>query len=197
MSFTCDANTDTTNPKTATVHLFYTTDGSTELDAVDVTVNQKKAGGASTSYTWNFSSTEFQTANSSNATLVLTSSASANSNTTITWTYAGTDMVFVANKTKYVDNTYLQMGGGGSASSRSFTFTAPDAGTLTINGCSNKSESRTLVVTLDGSAVSASSGGSSSSSSPSDHVYALTAGGTVVIYASGGDFRFYSIAYTN
>ena len=44
LSFTCDPNTDPDNPKTAIVRLFYTTDGSTELDFIDVTVTQKKAG---------------------------------------------------------------------------------------------------------------------------------------------------------
>ena len=194
ISFTCDKNGDSANTKTATVRLTYTYN-TDQTVTKDVTITQKKVASSSISYLWDFSSSDFSDANNS-ASTVLSSSQSPSSNTSITWNYIGVDLTYVANKSTY-NGTYIQTGGSGSSTSRCFSFIAPESGTLTLSASSNGSSSRALTVTLDGDSVVASSGGTVTSTTPNSHVYNLTAGGTVVIYSSDGQIRYYSISYSN
>ena len=162
-----------------------------------ITVNQLGSGTSLTyvDYTWNFTdlipSTDI--GNLTESSYVF---GAAEDNTVSLTYYPKSDG---KDKTATSSNkTYLQPNGGGDPSStnlRYFSFTSPSTGTLTINGCSNKSATVNLIVKVEGTTVAAKTGGSSNNSTPSNHVYEVGAG-AVIIYADS-TFRYYEIAYTN
>lgn len=190
LTFTCDENTDPDDPKTATVHLLYTTDGSTELAYANVTVTQKKAGAAVT-YTWGFTSTN-------------TSDTVAN--TTYSWSsdtvgqaisYDGKSSDSIIEYPSKSGVYCLKMNGDSSSGSRRyFTYSAPTAGTLIITGYQQGSADASLTVKLGSDTVSADAGSPTAfASSETECTYTITTAGTVTFYTTGKSY-FKSVVFT-
>lgn len=195
VTFTCDENADTEDVKTATVHLFYTTDGSSELDSVDVTVTQKKAGAVSVSYSWGF------TADNTSDTVANTTYSweSDTAGQTISYSGGGSDSI-----TQYPSKSgiyCLKMNGdsGTNGSRRYFTYTAPSAGTLRITGYKQGNNNANLTVNLGSDTVTADVGSPAafaSADDPTECVYTISAAGTVKFYTDGKSY-FKSVVFTN
>ena len=182
VTFECSEN-EGENPRMCKLILSYT--GSED---VEVIIKQKSKTFLSVNYTWDFNS--IFSAESTLEAGTYTYPAAEDSNVMLTYTTSkSNDKVAKAS-----DIYYLQPNGAASATDRVLSFTAPTSGTLTITGCSNKEEMRTLTV-LQTSEVIATSGGSSISATPSDHVYSIESG-LVKIYASQ-IFRYYTISFSN
>ena len=195
ISFTCDENDDASNAKTATVRVTYTYN-TDQTATKDITITQRKKGSVSFTYTWDF--TGLATAET-----MLTGVAGNYDYEYSNEEGDGETIVYTArndNKDKIgysSSKSFIQPNGASNGSNyRYFTYSAPAAGVLRIQACSNGSSAKNLTVTLAGATVTPTSGGSSSSSTPSLHVYSISAAGTVKIYADG-TVRYYSIVYSN
>ena len=187
IDFTCDANDDTENPKTATVRLTYTYD--TDKTATkDVTITQKKKGG-SVDYVWDFASSEWQTALEAQA-------AAAKSTDNSSWTVSYDDLTFTAggSNAKW-DSTYITTGGTGSKTKRVFTFTATAAGTLSVwsSNTSNKEDTSRKVNVAVGTNDPEVKDGGAASSAPAQLDFDITAG-DVYIYTTSS-LRIYKIEF--
>lgn len=198
ITFTCDANTSTESPKTATVHLVYTTNGTDELATADITVTQKKkASGSSTTYSWSFASSDVMSSAWSGS-----GDYTWNSNTTgqtISYSYSKDQIVeYPSGSGIYCMKTTGDAKPGNSSGKRVFTYAAPCAGTLTIKGYKQSTNDGALTVTLDGEAVTKDTGSSSEFSSNSDVstcVYTISKAGTVVFYTAKKSY-FQSVDFT-
>lgn len=184
ISFECDANTDTSAPKTATVHIVYKDGSDNVLDEIDVTVTQKKKPSATlTRYTW---------VAPSSATLTQGTDYTWESDTagqTISYSVGSSDAIITVNEV-----SVIKMNGssnyGATSKRRVFTYVAPCAGTLKIMGFQYSSNDGTMNVKLDGEAVTASGSQSSfnSTSTLCTCEYEITAAGTVEFYTTGKSY---------
>ena len=189
VTYSISANED---PEERTGHIYLQL-GDNDALVIDITQLANGSSVSTVNYTWNFTELITTTGSLTEPSYVF---ASAEDETAVLTYYPKSDG---KDKTASSSNKiYLQPNGGGAPSGsnrRYFTFKAPSAGTLTINGCSNKDAEVNLLVYVNDSLVEATSGGSSSNTTPTDHVF-IIGGGEVVIYANA-TFRYYSIAFSN
>ena len=190
ISFTCDKNTDTVNPKTATVRLTYTYN-TDQTATKDVTITQKKASTGSVDYVWDFASTEWQGALAAQA-------AAANGTNNSSWSVTYDDLTFTAggSNAKW-DPTYITTGGSGSKTKRVFTFTTSVAGTLSVwsSNTNNSADTSRKVNVVVGSGTVQTQDGGAASSSPARLDFNISAG-DVYIYTTNS-LRIYKIEFHN
>lgn len=94
---------------------------------------------------------------------------------------------------------YIQAGGKGTATSRSFSFSAPSSGKLTVvasNTGSTEDMTRNVTVLVNGATQDFPAGSVSTSPTTCEFDIDITAETTVTIYPTGNGLRFYSIEYT-
>lgn len=147
-------------------------------------INKPAPVGGEVTLTWDFSSAEWQAALAAAAPL-------AKGTNQANWTVTLDGLTYTSgSKNGKWDTTYIQPNGGGSATERVFSFTAPANGTLKITAASaNSSETRTLAV-LDATEVE-----------QTKEVLEQTVlefevvAGDVLIYPKAG-IRFFSIEFT-
>lgn len=94
---------------------------------------------------------------------------------------------------------YIQAGGKGTATSRSFSFSAPSSGKLTVvasNTGSTEDMTRCVTVLVNGTTQDVPAGSVSTTPTTCEFDIDITAETTVTIYPTGNGLRFYSIEYT-
>ena len=94
---------------------------------------------------------------------------------------------------------YIQAGGKGTATSRSFSFSAPSSGKLTVvasNTGSTEDMTRCVTVLVNGTTQDVPAGSVSTAPTTCEFDIDITAETTVAIYPTGNGLRFYSIEYT-
>ena len=156
-----------------------------EAAAVNLNVKEKPAAGAPVTLTWDFSTAEWQAAFEAAA-------PGAKGTNQADWTVSLDGLTYTSGtgNGKWDANGFIQPNGGGSTTSRVFSFTAPAGGTLKITAQSaNSSETRDIVV-LDSNGVEQTSGVLTQTELEFD-----VAAGEVYIYPKGG-IRFYKFEFT-
>lgn len=156
-----------------------------EAAVATFTVKAKPAVGAPVTWTWDFSSAEWQAA-------FETAAPEAKGTNQTDWTVSLDGLTYTSGtgNGKWDANGFIQPNGGGSKTSRVFTFTAPADGTLKITAQSaNSSDTRDIVV-VDSNEKEQTQG----VLTQTELVYDVVAG-EVYIYPKGG-IRFYKIEFT-
>ena len=150
-----------------------------------------------TSYTWDFSTAEWQAAL---AELASAACAETNGNTYATnWAVSlnGLTYTTVSKNAKWSMDGYIQPNGAGSTSDRVFSFTAPADGVLKVTASGTSSDGnpgRSVTVNTGGS--ESSQEGGVGSKTPTTLSFDVKAG-SVKVYPTGGGLRFYKFVYTS
>ena len=183
--FTCDANTDPSS-KTAVVRLTYTYNTDVTVTK-DVTITQAASGAVPVSYTWDFSTSDWQTP--------LSAMGASGTDITADWDITVNGLNFKAPKARW-NTTYIQVTSAGSTSSHRFEFTAPVAGTVTVffSNTGGNNDGRKVKVT-DTSGTTEGTVGADNTTKTSDTFD--VAAGTVDIYPSTKALRVYEIRFSN
>lgn len=157
------------------------------------------AGGseaATTTHTWDFSSAEWVEQITGRFTNVNTNESS------VDFTFDGLRVNCGGGSMKYNyagELCYIQAGGAGSATKRTFEFDAPAAGTLKVWSCNTgDSEDLTRLVCVkagDADPVSVPAG-YKAADGPKEFSFEIPASGKVIIYPGGNGLRFYKFEFT-
>ena len=196
VEFECNANTDTSAPKTATIHLTYTYD--TDKTATkDVTVTQKKAGAIVENYVWNFSTDEWQDAMNTQAPGAKDTKASG-------WSVSYDNLSYYAGSDdRWSVNGYIQPNGSGyyktSSKRRYFLFTTTGGGYVYVTVGSNASSNKTADVCAQlgekDSPDFSESVTSTASSTTTVELGPFTTGGDIAVFLGGSGHRIYKIEF--
>ena len=170
-----------------------------KVTALNITLTDENVQDKSsvTSYTWNFSTQEWQAALADQASGAC---AETNGNTYVdSWSVSLNGLTYASGSKngKWSRNGYIQPNGGGSLSERVFSFTAPAAGVLkvTVSGTGKDGNpGRSVTVNTNGS--ESSQEGGVSSNSPTVLSFEVKEG-AVKVYPTGGGLRFYKFVYTS
>ena len=148
----------------------------------------KVVSGAPVTLTWDFSTADWQSK--------LSPLGEAGKDITTTWNITVDGLTFYSTQKNRWNTTYIQSGGGGSATDRVFTFTAPAAGTLkiTVSNTGNSADTNRKVSVAVGDAAAESKVGGFAATSPETIEFEIAAG-DVKIYPTSG-LRFYKIEFT-
>ena len=148
----------------------------------------KVVSGAPVTLTWDFSTKDWQDK--------LSALGSPAVDITTTWNITVDGLTFYSTQKNRWNTTYIQSGGGGSATDRVFTFTAPAAGTLkiTVSNTGNSADTNRKVSVAVGDAAAESKVGGFAATSPETIEFEIAAG-DVKIYPTSG-LRFYKIEFT-
>lgn len=148
---------------------------------------QDKSGAIS--YTWDFSTAEWQAALADQA------SDARDANQT-NWSVALAGLTYTSVKSSKWSSAYIQPGGVGTSSDRVFSFTAPKDGYLKVtasNTGSTAATDRYVTVLNDGTETSLV--GAVPSTSPTVLTFEVKEG-AVKVYPTGNALRFYKLAFT-
>ncbi|MBO4434291.1 MAG: hypothetical protein J5769_02415 [Bacteroidales bacterium] len=199
LTFTCDANTDTGNAKTATVRLTYTFNNPAETVTKDVTITQKKAssGAPKESHSWNFA--DFTDAQMESITGL---AADAKATAGQTWDF-GDGLTMVTNSSSKWNNQtigtdnykWVATGGKYGSNQKYFQFSTTTVGTVTILYASGGSAERSLTIKAGGTETTDTANVSTSSSDMKTVTFSSVAAGTIMLYSKVDNVRFYSISF--
>lgn len=193
ISYTVEVNDSDAREGSITVTL---TKGLVKLSET-ITVSQLGAGGggASQTYTWDFSSSAWTTE--------LAAKGSANSDITswvstidgLTWTSTAKSK-WNTRTISAITYTYIQAGGKGTESDRFFSFTAAKSGTLTVttSGTGNSQSGRYCTVKVGTADAESKTGVGASQDDLIENSFDIVAG-TVKIYPTGDALRFFKIVF--
>ena len=170
-----------------------------KVTALNITLTDENVQDKSsvTSYTWDFSTTEWQAALADQASGAC---AETNGNTYVAnWNVSLNGLTYTSGSKngKWSTAGYIQPNGGGSASERVFSFTAPADGVLKVTASGTGKDGTT------GRYVTVNTGGVESSQEctvPSTAPVVLSFDvkeGAVKVYPTGGGLRFYKFVYTS
>ena len=150
-----------------------------------------------TSYTWDFSTAEWQAALADQASAAC---AETNGNTYVdSWAVSLNGLTYTSGSknAKWSTDGYIQPNGAGDASSRVFSFTAPADGVLKVTASNTGSSAvDTRFVTVFTGGEDSSQVGGASSKTPATLSFNVKEG-TVKVYPTGGGLRFYKFVYTS
>lgn len=157
--------------------------------------NVKDKSGA-ISYTWDFSTAEWQAALAEQAS---TACLDDNGNTNVAnWSVSLDGLTYTSGSKngKWGKAGYIQPNGGGSVSERVFSFTAPADGFLKVT-VSNTGDSQAAdrLVTVNTGGSESSQVGGVPSKTPTTLTFEVKEG-AVKVYPYGGGLRFYKLAFT-
>ena len=155
---------------------------------------QDKSGAIS--YTWDFSTAEWQAALADQAP---TACLDDNGNTNVAnWSVSLDGLTYTSGSKngKWGKAGYIQPNGGGSVSERVFSFTAPADGFLKVT-VSNTGDSQAAdrLVTVNTGGSESSQVGGVPSKTPTTLTFEVKEG-AVKVYPAGGGLRFYKLAFT-
>ena len=157
--------------------------------------NVKDKSGA-ISYTWDFSTAEWQAALAEQAPAACLDD---NGNTNVTgWSvsYDGLTYTSGSKNGKWGKAGYIQPNGSGSVSERVFSFTAPADGFLKVTvSNTGDSEAASRLVTVNTGGSESSQVGGVPSKTPTTLTFEVKEG-AVKVYPAGGGLRFYKLAFT-
>ena len=184
--FTCDANASA-DARKFYVTFTYTYNSGADSVTKDVVITQ---AGAAIHKDWNFSSSEWQTVLSTNAS---SACLETNGNTNVDgWSvsYDGLSYTSGGGNGKWSSaNGYIQPNGSGSTTKRCFSFTAPVSGTLIVTAASASSGNERNVAVKCGTSSEVTKGCDAKTDMEFD-----VAAGTVYVYPKAG-LRFYRIKF--
>ena len=157
--------------------------------------NVKDKSGA-ISYTWDFSTAEWQAALAEQAPAACLDN---NGNTNVAdWSvsYDGLTYTSGSKNGKWGKAGYIQPNGAGSVSERVFSFTAPVDGFLKVTvSNTGDSEATSRLVTVNTGGSESSQVGGVPSKTPTTLTFEVKEG-AVKVYPTGGGLRFYKLAFT-
>ena len=153
--------------------------------------------GSVTSFTWDFSAEEWQTALAAQAP---DACAETNGNTYVTgWAVSLNGLTYTSGSknAKWSTEGYIQPNGAGDASTRVFSFTAPADGVLKVTvSNTGSSEGSGRNVTVNSGGTEESQFGGVGSKTPTTLSFDVKEG-VVKVYPTGGGLRFYKFVYTS
>ena len=141
------------------------------------------------SYTWDFSTAEWQAALADQA-------PDARDANQTNWSVSLAGLTYTSGKSSKWSSAYIQPGGAGTSSDRVFSFTAPKDGYLKVtasNTGSTAATDRYVTVLNDGTETSLV--GAVPSTSPTVLTFEVKEG-AVKVYPTGNALRFYKLAFT-
>ena len=148
--------------------------------------------GSTVTWTWDFSTQEWQDAFAAQA-------PSANGTNVSGWGVSLNGLTYTSGSKngKWSPDGYIQPNGAGSASERVFSFTAPADGVLkvTVSGTAEAGNDGRYVTVNTGGSESSQFGGTGSKT-PTTLSFDVKAG-TVKAYPTGGGLRFYKFVYAS
>lgn len=157
--------------------------------------NVKDKSGA-ISYTWDFSTAEWQAALAEQAPEACLDN---NDNTNVAnWSVSLDGLTYTSGSKngKWGKAGYIQPNGAGSVSERVFSFTAPVDGFLKVTvSNTGDSEATTRLVTVNTGGSESSQVGGVPSKTPTTLTFEVKEG-AVKVYPTGGGLRFYKLAFT-
>ena len=148
---------------------------------------QDKSGAIS--YTWDFSTAEWQAALAEQA-------PDARDANQTNWSVSLAGLTYTSGKSSKWSSAYIQPGGAGTSTDRVFSFTAPKDGVLKVtasNTGSTAATDRYVTVLNDGTETSLV--GAVPSTSPTVLTFEVKEG-AVKVYPTGNALRFYKLAFT-
>ena len=170
-----------------------------KVTALNITLTDENVQDKSsvTSYTWDFSTQEWQAALADQASAAC---VETNGNTNVDgWSVSLNGLTYASGSKngKWSQNGYIQPNGGGSASERVFSFTAPADGVLKVTvSNTGDSEATSRLVTVNTGGSETSQVGGVPSKTPIVLSFEVKEG-AVKVYPTGGGLRFYKFVYTS
>ena len=150
--------------------------------------NVKDKSGA-ISYTWDFSTAEWQAALADQA-------PDARDANQTNWSVSLAGLTYTSGKSSKWSSAYIQPGGAGTSTDRVFSFTAPKDGFLKVTASNTGSTAATdRYVTVLNDGTETSQVGAVPSTSPTVLSFEVKEG-AVKVYPTGNALRFYKFAFT-